>query len=431
MSDSLFSLSPRALWAKLRGKLTGVSSESAPPLSTYSIAAYHYSRGLLDTLTRLHFDLPLPTNDDSVDSALRAAIDLVVSANQPHKSHSRDTVKFYEWIQRNEETTSVLGLHRVLSEEIHSVQESAKAHTNGESTTTTQVEQIRDKFSNLRRQYSANLRLLQQSKVDRLTLGEWLGHPSAVPWLAFVSSALVTVSGYIYAVTYFGHFDIDTSMFLSVGDYLSHSITKLWVPLVAFLACFGFAVFARAYYQSVPNSVRTADVKWFRRMDRWTLLLFVLLTVLLIWRSPVYFFANPLLGWLLALLISGGVRYIARKTLRISRFAEFACAVLVFCLCLIWLLAKTQAHNIIVSEPEVFLVEADGVKYDQRKYRMIGLVSEYVFLMDGEGELAVLPRHTVERIVVAGNDSSWAIRARRQLLDRLPQSLHPEAARTE
>ena len=392
--------------------------------------ANYYSIRLLDTLIRLHFDLPLRSDDPSTDRTLLAAVEHALDSRPSGGTTASTAEEYRQWILSDETAKAVVdGLSSILRSLSALRDRAADQEDVRDNQSRATLTQIRGHIRNLEKQYIATLRTLRESKVERLDVTKSLGGPSALPWIAFLSPTIVTISGYIYATTYFGHFDIDTAMFLSLGDYLSYSLNKLWIVLVCFVMYCAATFHAYVRYPTVPKRIRNIEADVYRAFDRRLLVLSILGTVLFVWASPIYAAFNPLVLWIVIDVSVRVSNFLTSRYLRVPGLLQAAGTVLFICMCLVWIKAKTDAYSVLSSTSETFLVEANGREYDQDGHRMIGAVSAYVFLMDETGQIDVLPQESVKRITVAGNDGGWVIRARRWILDRLPRSVDPDSWR--
>lgn len=198
--------------------------------------------------------------------------------------------------------------------------------------------------------------------------------------LIAVFSFSASIYGFLYVVTYYGEFGIDTGQFFSLTDYLTVSANKLYILVFIILY---FSIFVSFVYLHPRNDSSSFSYHaWLtNKLARyfWKSLLFLILfapswypfdeTVSLI---PMYLFVF----W----AVNEKMNY--KKRFRFYLLCYF----LIIIGSWVTFLAVYEARRVKINDPAMVIEFSEQVFIGQTAARFIGSNSQYVFMLSEKGE---------------------------------------------
>ena len=382
---------------------------------------------LLGILVRKQFELPLPTDDEEVDSDLDDFVWAFLVGDTTPQTDAAN--KYHQWLGRNEDAMNVLREWLRVQHWFYSygVFAAARNHKDtilrryetlfGASLEPLEADQVQRYAKELKARSRQAVGALQETKARKVDLSKIdLRNlfPQPLPWV--LTTAFV-FSGYLYASTYFAQFNVDASQYFAVQDYLAYSIDKIGRLLFAPL---GY-ILGRLYYHvrtpTLPRKVQERDMRqgriWLRAML--TTLVLSSPIMVIIRPSDFYSFHVPMISLFVLLYVEH--RVIPNYFVNYGNHSAVV-SILMFLLILIWGSAIGDAHRAMDSMPQPFFVETTERRYDESSHRILGGNTGYVFLLGGDEQVAIIPRPTVKSTQIEAQESVM-MRIRRWVQDKL------------
>ena len=389
----------------------------------------------LDTLTRARFDLPLISDDPTVDQAVHEAVDEFLKGNHADDSLSEQPGRFLQWLKSDDESRTILGQYLTtqnwIMEWIHRGTAPADAlnyarayqSTFDQHVPSSNLKSVHSLGKRLRAAHNKAARALSESRARKIDVFSALRQPSTVAWVTFLTPTAIAVYGYLYAWIYFGHFGIDTAMFFSVGDYLAHSLNRVNFLAVAVVASAAGVLSVIRDSTALPNVLKRLKE---RRLVRRAYIIVAIIGLSL----PYHFFMTPHRFFMglafLSIALGLGHRLwdvAIGKHVENAPFVNWLVGTLLTCGLVVWSYAKSQAHEVEVRTPDAFLVETTGRTYSDANYKIVGAVSGFVFLVDDENDVEVVPSRTVTRLFISSRSDGIVSRLRHWGLERFHQAV--------
>ena len=386
---------------------------------------------LLGSLVRKHFELPLPTDAEDVDSDLDDSVWAFLVGDDTRQTYA--TNKYHQWLSGNEHARNILREWLRVQHWFYAygVFAAARKHKDtilgryealfGASLEPLEADQVQRYAKELRARSRKAVRELQEtkarkvdiSKIDLVNL-----FPQPLPW---VLTTAFLFSGYFYASTYFAQFNVDTAQYFAVPDYLAYSIDKIGRLLFAPL---GYILGRLYYHVRTPTLPRIVQRQNMRQERNW--LLAILTTLVLsspimaiIQPSAFYSFHVPMISWFVLLHFEH--RVIPKYFINYGNYSGVV-SILMFLLILIWGSAVGDAHRARESMPQPFYVETTERRYDESSHRILGGNTGYVFLLAGDEQVTIIPRPTVKSTQIEVQEGVM-MRIRRWVQDKLGTNL--------
>ena len=396
------------------------------------------SRVTLDTLTRANFDLPLISDDVIVDQNLQDAVDAFLKGDHADDALSEQPGRFLQWLKSDDQSRNILRQYLTtqnwIMESIYrgtlpeDALKYARAYqsTFGQSVPSSDFGSVRSSCRDLRAIAKKAVRSLSESRAQRIDVFSALRQPSTVAWATFLTPTAVAVYGYLYAWVYFGHFGIDTAMFFSVGDYLAHSLNRVNFLAVAVVASAAGVLSVIRGSTALPNVLNRLREKRFVKRG------YIIVTIIGL-SLPYHFFMTPSKFFMglafLSIVLGLGHRLwdaVIGKHVQKAPLVGWLVGTLLTCGLVVWGYAKSQAHVIEERAQEAFLVDTTGRTYSDANHKIVGAVSGFVFLVDDDGAVEVVPSRTVTRILISNDSDGIVSRLRRWGLERFRRAAAPE-----
>ena len=217
-------------------------------------------------------------------------------------------------------------------------------------------------------------------------------------------------------------------MFFSVGDYLAHSLKRVNFLAVTVVASAAGVLSVIRDSTALPNVLKRLKE---RRLVRRAYVIVAIIGLSL----PYHFFMNPdrfFMGLaFLSIVLALGHRLwdvLIGRHVENAPFVGWLVGTLLTCGLVVWFYAKSEAHVIEKRAPEAFLVETAGRTYSDANYKIVGAVSGFVFLVDEDNDVEVVPSRTVTRLVLSRRRDGLANRLRHWGLERFSRTLAREEA---
>ena len=258
---------------------------------------------------------------------------------------------------------------------------------------------VRRYAKSLRARLRQTVRTLQETKAQKIDFTDvarrkFLGQP-----LVWLLTTTFTFSGYFYATTYFAHFNVDTSMYFTVPDYIAYSIDKV---LLAVMVPLGYLAGALQRYVRHPTLPRQAHERYMRGPGL-MILISLSLAVLI---SPVIAIYQPSRFYLLYLpIMSFPLLYyiehhaVPKYFFNLGNSSTFIAA-LIFFFIVTWGSAMSHVHQVRDSTPLPFVIHTMERRYDESAHRILGGNSGYVFLLESNEHVVILPKHSIRNISI-------------------------------
>ena len=428
-----------ATW-KLRAQILWLRLSLVPTRRVYS-RVLDRSVALLSTRLRLQFDLPLATDDKNVDRAVSGAISIFL-LRTPEECHDKTTQRnFLGYLKSDGESLAVLrGLLRAqiwTSQSFNSAMPSELAETATARYRETFAEDPPSIDLRAARRWSGDLkgalrqtrRKLFEQRTDRIDVVRHLTSASIISWTIFLVPSAITIYGYVYAVSYFRHFGVDTSVFFSIGDYLAYSANKLGIVISCITGTALGSLMAMSRVSTLSRESldaehdRTITALHFLYV---TLLLSTIVSFLLF--PPLFFLA--LIAWIAVLspgdrLCQAVMNRYLKRVPALSRLVGMSLT----CFLLVWSSANVASHLVTFLEPRPFTVETDGARFDSSGHKFIGATSSFIFLLDDENEVDVVPQATVRSISIPNSSIGLLLDLRRWMLSHMPEWFDPDRSK--
>ena len=365
-----------------------------------------YSVASLDALARLHFDLPLRTDSEAVDSELDTAVDAFLDGNVAPRGEEAN--KYYQWLREDDKALGILrewlrAQHWLctitISVDRRVVDSYLRLHKDVferplEPSSVTEVREYARVLKAENRQWQWRLRESKAHKIDVSGIG--IQGPLSGP-VVWVLTSTFACSGYIYASTYFAHFGIDPALYFTVPDYLGHSADKAGRAVLAPLGYIFGALKYSVRSSTIPRSLLKRDM---RLRGMMLLAIFVIAVA----TAPLAFVARPFsfyAGYLplisLPVLLYFQDRILPRY-FRSGGFVPTMVAALMFFFVLMWGAARGDIYRVENSEPLPFAIETEERRYDEATHRVVGANGGYFFLLNDDGNIDIVPRSSIKYV---------------------------------
>ena len=382
---------------------------------------------LLGTLVRKHFKLPLPTDDEKVDSDLDDSVWAFLGGDTVQQTETIN--KYHQWLGGDEHAMNVLREWLRVQHWFYAygIFEANRDYKDtifrryetlfGAPLEPLEASEVRRYAKELKARSRKAVEQLQETKarkIDVYTIGLRNLLPQPLPWLLTVAFVF---SGYFYAATYFGQFNIDTSQYFTVPDYLAYSIGKVGYLLFGPL---GYIIGRLSYHVRTPTIPR----KFHERDMRQRAILLLAIFVMLVFTTPIaiiilpswfYRFYLPTISFFTLLYLE--YRVMPKYFINYGNYSSVA-SILIFLLILIWGSAMGDAHRARMSTPQPFFVETTERRYDESSHRILGGNTGYVFLLGGDEQVTIIPRPTVKSTQIEAQEGVM-MRIRRWVQDKL------------
>ena len=375
----------RTLWAVLRvwHKLALMSK-----LHTYKQATAH-CHNLCRVLIREEFQLPLGTNDPEVDRDVAVAASTYL-AGAP-TCEDPGGAKYYNWLRRDATARECRRGYRDIQEW---TRQSPLDEAIGGASNITQSEATK-LTKEMKRKFKHHNRRFRESKAHKIDAAEIANDPRIrVPtlWLATTGIAF---SGMIYTHGYFGEFGINATTYFTIPDYIQYSLKQGWP------AMWGTVAYIYGLLDGhVRRTTRTDETLRFER--RWavgpviTLLVIAGVAIPVLWllgypelaqrlQQPLVY---PLMG---AVVVHKVIPYYFTNSEVLKNV--LATAVLFFGL--VWTSAKADAYRMANKPTGETVIRTQTTVYSKAEYKVIAENSGYVFMMDRQQRIEIIPRQTI------------------------------------
>lgn len=225
------------------------------------------------TRLRYKFDLPLIGDNESLDQQLIRAVDKFFEQNGEEKDLSKEEDAYLKWLHNDPSSQSdreiyfrisywlkTYPLHTKEAEEISSLYKSIY-YKDLEQIDESKISKIYREFrKKCRREY----RSLRKSKARRIDFS-LKDIVKFLPLISFMLPAMFIAAGYLHISVLYGHFDIDTSQFFSMRDYLAGSIEQIRHALYGLV---GFALGVLCQFINAPTMAQDERQKYVNSWKR-------------------------------------------------------------------------------------------------------------------------------------------------------------------
>lgn len=398
---------------------------------------------MLDTRLRLRFDLPLVTRGKNVDRTIRSAILEFLLRHRPEHEDTDAHEKFVDYLNDDEQSTvilqSFLEVQIWVSETVRTgplselgVAASARyRELVGVAAPRLDPRTARQKDKNLRATNNKLRRELVNERILKTDLESHLSRASVASWVIFSVPAAITAYGYVYAVTYFRHFGVDTSLFFSIGDYIAFSLNKLGVVVSCLVGTVIGSFMAKNQFSGLSGERLHREYTQALLVRRLVVgFLCVATLVGFVWSPPMFFFA--LMGW--TMLIDPGER-LCRAVMSqyfdpvpmASRWIGLSLTILL----LIFLYANLSAYQVASRDSRSFAIETTDVRFDSSSHKLIGATSGFIILVDEGRTVSAVPKGAVTSMNTSNQRISLFRLLRQGVLDRIPGQVRPRQTATQ
>jgi len=132
---------------------------------------------------------------------------------------------------------------------------------------------------------------------------------SKVSFVLSLSCSLFLVTGYFYNKFYLGHFDIEVSVFFTLGDYLASSLDKITIAIMSAIVALVFYI--AGMYRGLNRVVSAEHYDTEIKHDDWPMFIFVIINSgLLIYAAYTDHFMKEPLFQLMIIIASLGIIHI-------------------------------------------------------------------------------------------------------------------------
>ena len=352
-----------------------------------------------------HFDLPLSGEADSNDEALIEAVNIFCNW-KPGLTGDHETnanVDYLDWLKNDEASNSYRKLSFRLS---HWLADSNEQRIEIENTFYSVFEEKLEPIRGLdlwklqfktRRNRNLRYRLLKDSKSHKIDI-----RLSDLTTVIPLISVLLLCAGYLHTSIVYKHFNIDPTRYFSVGDYLAASLEQIRHALYSLLGYVAGVVHGYRNQSIATKFERktNANKERYRQIlryiffggilvvsyVRWNVIgivpqvhIFLVVALLVVFQEPVYFisdryFKNSMSVGIVAivLLIFFSSMFVGAK----SRIAQI------------------ESRN----ESQTFEIVAKTNKYSHTESVIIGANSNFMFLIERNNNVVVIPLKTIDLI---------------------------------
>ena len=361
------------------------------------------------TRIQLHFGHPLPGEDPSLDQDIYHVVSLFFEVVRYEKAEKDASTKIknlkgrsaemYRWLQSDQVAKKdraiylrALHLHFAVfeNEEKKSAVASAFKSFYKKKLDPIDTSGLSNTYSVLRKRFRTEVSALRETQAQLIRL-RMKNLALTTPWL----SAVLFVSGYVHASIFYGYFDIDTSRFFSLSDYLAISIEH--IKYAAFASAF-YIFFCVRDYRAMK--METKYEKKSRRIPVGIWLIGLALTVGIfnayISSLPEFLSLVPWAVLFCAVFLLG---------VHVPKYFQNFILVYAGAIALIFffsvVISRTYEQIMDIeneSKETAFLVETVNEKFTHESHAFLGGNERYIFLLDKNGGAEVIPLGKIAKL---------------------------------
>ena len=426
---------------KLRSRILRLRLRPARTHRVYS-TILDQSIAALATRLRLRFGLPLATDDKNVDRAILSAVLDFLFRKRPEHDDTDTHEKFVDHLKGDRQSLAILQsfleVQIWVSESLGTgplsepavVASARYSEVFGVEVPSLDPRTVRQRGKNLKAANHQLRKKLVEGRTRKIDVETHLSQASVASWVIFLVPSAITIYGYVYAVTYFRHFGIDTSLFFSIGDYIAFSLNKLGLVISCLVGAAIGSFMAK-------NRLSDLSEERFNREYRQALILARLVVGTLCIGTLTGFLLSPpmffvaLMGW--TIFLDPGER-LCRAVMSqyfdpvptASRWLGLSLTILL----LVFLAANSSAHLVTSLDSRSFLIETTEGRFDSSNHKLIGATSEFILLLDDEETVDIVPKRTVKRMNIPNQGISLFLQLQQWVLSHMPEQVRPRQTAT-
>jgi len=366
---------------------------------------------------RLQFAFPLPGDDESLDSDICGVVDLffgvVPDAKEKNFSETIESLKgrnaeIYQWLQNDQVAKKDREMYfRALHLWSTTINDAKRAESIAAAYKSIHQKKLKPidlsalskERSVLRKRIRSEERALRESKAQRIKI--------PAKQIAFLISAMpvvVSVSCYMHASIFYGHFGIDVSQFFSMKDYLVTSIYSMKQAVFGILGCTLGLLHAYRNMNTRTKHERERKERVAKFTDWW---IYAHLAALLYagyrYNISVFWMTFPVAAFAFTALPIGSF---ARRYFQKPDTISFGMMIAVMITSSFFSAAHLRILDVKDARNEnAFLIETTVQHFTNEHHVFLGGSERYIFLLNKNGGTEIIPQGEIKKMSMFGSAS--------------------------
>ena len=368
----------------------------------------------ITSITRLRnqFNLPLMGDDDSLDLQLHEAVydffdrnieksDLYKkecdylnwlldspSSKSDREKYFRVTCWLYSYIKRTKNIEKIPSIYNSI------YNKNFDRNKKFEQVDKSEIWKIHREFRNKFRQ---ERRILHKSKVKLIDFS-----PKDIMEFLPLLSIMFVIAGYFYISFLYSHFNVNTSQFFLISDYLASSVEQIEHALYSLI---GPALGLLYAFRVGPTISKYEHER--QRRSYWRDSIFISVAGLIVLIPTIFpiipaFHTSIIPSTILPAIVftsQAPVFFISSRFFENSRFVYSFCMAMIIFFSSLYTSALTEINEIENGRPEmIFEIRSGGQKYTDQNSIFIGSNSRYIFLYNKHKNTQIIPLSQIKYI---------------------------------
>ena len=350
------------------------------------------------------FNLPLMGDDDSLDHKLYRTVndffDLDIERDDLYGKEDRYLIWLLDDPSSNSDHEEYCRIYYWLQSYFEPTKDAEKISSTYNSIYNKEIEQIDESeiwiaYSKFRKKARQERRLLRKSRVRLIDF-------SLKDIIAFLPllSIMFVIAGYFHISLLYGHFNVDTSQFFLISDYLASSVEKIQHALYS-LSGFAFGIlYGFRIDPTITKYERQRYTSWWKEMYTFVPGVIYLFLAYVPIVPSFHISTSPQWVMLPIILVSQTpIFFISIRYFKNGRFVYSLCMAVTISFSSLYTSALVEVDKIEGGRPEmIFEIQSGGQKYTDQDSVFIGSNSRYIFLYNNHKNTRIIPLNQIEYI---------------------------------